>query len=203
MRGSSPEMASACRPAVRWGRFLLRRSQLASKPASQVGIHWIARNDHRANAAAFLALERAVIKAERSWFDHGKGHPGSVARRTGGPLDDRKAGWADRLILGHSTSRRWRERYRTLGHRKLPLAIGDGRSCTIRAPGTRSTLTNLEKLIDQASGITWICVHLVHWKTRPARRPRPGNMGAKFIALWHLGQSSRRIPSDKSRTLSG
>ena len=56
-------------------------------PTAHVGIHRIARNNHRVRTTAPLAVERAVFETRRSRLSFRMKHAWFVAPWTAGPLD--------------------------------------------------------------------------------------------------------------------
>ena len=61
-------------------------------PTAHVGIHRIARNNHRVRTTALLAVERAVFETQRSPLGFRMTHAGFVAPWAAGPLDIGKVG---------------------------------------------------------------------------------------------------------------
>jgi hypothetical protein len=81
---------------------ILRRLGFVIEQAAYVGFHGVAWYDQGMDATALLALECAVVEADRSRFNLRKDHPRLMAPRTTLP-DIGKMGWRYRLIFRHST----------------------------------------------------------------------------------------------------
>lgn len=107
---------------------LLRRKLAQSQP--HVGIHRIARNNHRVSTAALMAVEYAVFKPRRSGLRFRKRHAWIVTLWAALPINAGKVGCRWGLEFGHSAIPVRRERYRALCRREMPFAGGDDLSCT-------------------------------------------------------------------------
>jgi len=62
------------------------------EPTTHVGVHRIARNNHRVSTTALPAVERAVFKTRRSRLSFRMKHAGFVAPWAAGPIDMGKVG---------------------------------------------------------------------------------------------------------------
>ena len=69
------------------GARLVRR-----QPVTRVGVHRIARNNHRVRTTALRAVERAVFETRRPSLGFRMTHAGFVAPWAAGPLDIGKVG---------------------------------------------------------------------------------------------------------------
>jgi hypothetical protein len=67
-------------------------SKPTSKPTAHVGIHRIARNDHRVSTTAFFTVERAVFESGGSRLSFRMKHPWFVALWASWPLNIGKIG---------------------------------------------------------------------------------------------------------------
>jgi hypothetical protein len=80
------------------------------------------------DAAALAAFERAIFKVWWSCLGFRVVHARFVALRAARSLDLRKISRRRGMIFVHGASLHWRERYRTLCHRKRPSAGGDNKT---------------------------------------------------------------------------
>ena len=70
----------------------VRARLVRREPTTHVGVHRIARNNHRVRTTALLAVERAVFKTQRSSLGFRMTHVWFVASWTAGPIDMGKVG---------------------------------------------------------------------------------------------------------------
>jgi hypothetical protein len=97
------------------------RYQFPGKPSRGRRFHRVAHDDPLLYRTALGTIEQPMLKSDWARTDARQRHPRRALRATRA-LDGCKSRWWGELRFRHDAFLQWRERYRTLGHRWLPMA---------------------------------------------------------------------------------